>query len=505
MRANEKVVSGTVVSIVSLVLFLMAGFGYSQTGFEREITVGGEEGWDSVLTAGNVEFRPGRHDLDVAVLREQRFVPRADTDLLLQFDDSPVEDNAGNYTVIEHDVDRSSRFAQRGDAAGRFRGNETGIHLRPGALAAFRPGRVWDDISIEFWLNPARVQDGARILHWRGAIRQESGLLNQEVSVEVHRDRLRWNFDNVFVLPDLEPFRITIEARRGFVPDRWMHHRLEFSAGSGMVEYLVNGRTEAIEYATETGEPGGTVYIPYLGESSGDTLRIGAGFSGLIDELRIQEFRTTPSLLDRFSPSAGRVVTRGFDLERSGALVRELEYDRRLAENTDTGLFVRTGESIDRNGNVGGEWSVLESAEDLVGEQLERFVQFRMELYPDGSGERTPEIERLRMHYRPNRPPGPPGDVRAQAGDAHINLSWNRAPGTDVQGYRVYYGTRSGEFLGEDAEEGASPIDVGDRTEFELSGLDNGSLYYISVVAYDEAGGDDGTPSEEVTARPQGQ
>jgi hypothetical protein len=66
-----------------------------------------------------------------------------------------------------------------------------------------------------------------------------------------------------------------------------------------------------------------------------------------------------------------------------------------------------------------------------------------------------------------------------------VDLSWRTSPDRDTIGYLVYYGTSQGEFFGDDAALGASPINVGRRSSIRIDGLKNGVLYYFAVVAYD--------------------
>ena len=57
--------------------------------------------------------------------------------------------------------------------------------------------------------------------------------------------------------------------------------------------------------------------------------------------------------------------------------------------------------------------------------------------------------------------------------------------------------------MGTGSDQGDSPIDVGNVDRFQITGLDNGKLYYFSIVAYDSS-----TPphlsefAEEKSARP---
>lgn len=505
MRSIDEVFKPFIcrVLVAAIVLALPLATPAAVEGLEREIVVGGTAGWDDVRFARNVTFRPGRRDLDVAVLRDTAYLPRASTDLLLQFDDASVEDAAGNYSVLESDIDFTARNAQRGSYAARFLGSDTGIALSGGPLAAFRRGRVWDSFAVEFWLYPSRAHDSEGILRWRGGREVRGDLLDQRLTVELHRGHIRWRFENIFILPDFEPHEVELRSAREIVPNRWSHHRLEFDAGDGMLEYTVDGEPVAISYATDSGEPRDSVRLPHLGGDGTGLLRIGAGYSGLLDELRIEEFEPTESVLEKYPDRAGDLTTRAFDLDRSGATLRSIDLETLEPDNTGTALFMRTGTSVDASGAPHGDWTPVELDDRLDGIRLERFVQFRIELHTDGRRSATPEVERLSMHYIPNRAPGPPGRLSVTEGDGRLSLSWRRAPGVDVQGYRVYYGTRSGEYFGDDAAEGVSPIDAGDTTSFELTGLENGRTYYVTVVAYDEVADDAGTAAQEVRGRPR--
>ena len=66
-----------------------------------------------------------------------------------------------------------------------------------------------------------------------------------------------------------------------------------------------------------------------------------------------------------------------------------------------------------------------------------------------------------------------------------IQLQWNPVASSAVAGYKVYYSGTSPDtpLQGSGAQEGASPLDVGNVTSVTLSGLPL-SAYYIAVTAY---------------------
>ncbi|NIA18329.1 MAG: hypothetical protein GWO79_00385, partial [Actinobacteria bacterium] len=73
------------------------------------------------------------------------------------------------------------------------------------------------------------------------------------------------------------------------------------------------------------------------------------------------------------------------------------------------------------------------------------------------------------------------------AADAAITLTWDPpttnvdgTPLTDLEGYRVYYGTASGNY--------DTNIDATNVVSYEVEGLIPGNTYYFAVTAYDTSG-----------------
>jgi len=60
---------------------------------------------------------------------------------------------------------------------------------------------------------------------------------------------------------------------------------------------------------------------------------------------------------------------------------------------------------------------------------------------------------------------------------ASLHLSWTGNTETDLAGYKVYYGTSPGSY--------GDPVVLPDVTEYELSGLEEGTLYYVALTAFD--------------------
>lgn len=75
-----------------------------------------------------------------------------------------------------------------------------------------------------------------------------------------------------------------------------------------------------------------------------------------------------------------------------------------------------------------------------------------------------------------------------------VTLSWHPSPDENVAGYRVYYNSGETTFpIGVfGANEGTSPIDIGEMTTMTLTGLLSHEIYYFTVTSYDRSGNESG-------------
>jgi hypothetical protein len=401
--------------------------------------------------------------------------------------------------------------------------------------ALFAPGRHVRDFSLEFWLYPLNMENGEQILSWTAALPRTPGdYYVQYLHCSVVKNRLRWHFSDFFFAPgDGETLNIRMDGANPVVPKVWSHHLLRFDADTGLLEYLVDGRTEALVYTTVTGAEGEEPYAPLIGV--GGEFVMGKGYTGMIDEFRIhrryagrpgREFGAEGGI-QKYPPAGGRMETRTFDLgEDAGGILRlealggritlggnraRNEYagqgDFRFSDSSAVQFFMRTGDNPYRW--TGADWQVVVPGADLPPVFRGRYIQLAAVFYPSADGETSPYLEELRVRYRSQLPPAPPVRVNAFARDGTVELSWRDSSPSGAEGYLVYYGKAPGEYFGRDASQGPSPIDAGNRHTLRIEGLDNGTLYYFVIAAYG-SGGDPGSAttgrigefSREVTARP---
>jgi hypothetical protein len=429
----------------------------------------------------------------------------ADRDLAITFDGNAPYDQTGQWGVETIGPYVKSPQSRYGDGAGAFRAPATKLSLTRGTSRLFEPGIPMRDFTIEFWLKPTRADSGEIVFMWKASRRNGKTWSSQQVSCIILRNRLMFGFINFFTDPAGKATTINLQGRSVMVPSAWSHHLVRFDSATGLLEYLMNGKPEAVTYATPDGKLAGTIYTPVAGESG--RLEIAQNYSGLIDEFIIRPAFTEP-VLARYPASGGAIVSPIFDLGMTNSTIIGIESAVRTPGESAVHWSYRTGDTSAGWRDEAPEWipfqpGGIRSPDGLA--QKGRYLQLRMELFPDAQGEQSPVIASIRVRYEPDTPPPPPSGIRAVPGNSRITVRWSSVTESDVRGYVVYYGNSSGDYFGTDAVEGPSPVYVrsADISSLTLNGLKNGSLYFIAVAAIDGAEPPHiGEFSREITARP---
>jgi hypothetical protein len=524
------------------VLYLIWGVSGSLYGIgEKTIRLGGDSIWKMLDYRAGISEMPQVRPGPVLALSSTRNPAIYGLDLSLSFDEgNPVhfQDTAGHYRIT---ISPSLAIAVDHQARAGF-GSALFQSVLPGVVpegktatsgplviearntaALLAPHNRIYDFAMEFWMYPFNMENGEQILQWTASTKSAS----QRILCVASKNRLHWSFYNFFTSPDgAHRINIDIDGVSAVVPKTWSHHLVRFDSHTGMVEYLVNGKTECIEYATATKREGGEVYTPLAGE--GGRFVLGEVFSGMMDEFRVHGAQISGSGTQKYPLNGGRIETRALDLgngsngilkiEASGGKVSTVnarinnEFRRngrfRFSDDSEMQFFIRCSDNPYQWSNP---WQAVIPGAELSGTVKGRYVQLAVDFYPSASGESSPYLEEISITYLPDEPPLPPAQLIAVAMDGAVQLRWRSSPDLKTQGYLVYYGTSSDDYFGEDATMGVSPINVGKQNEIRIDGLRNGTLYYFRVAAYslrDTANPFQATPfhagefSREVRARP---
>jgi hypothetical protein len=427
--------------------------------------------------------------------QEYRVGPEAD--LIAEFNAPSASDATGHYAMsLSSGVALASSAARKGASGVSFRG-DGGVRFegRPGAL--FGANGEGSDFSIEFWLYPFAMSDGEIVLSWRSMRASSLGVVAQQALAVASGNSLSWSFVNFLESPDGRETRYVLSGRGLVVPKRWSHHLVRYDSGTGELEYLVDGRTEAVTHATSTGNERGTPYLPRVGTAA--PIEFCPSFRGYADCLRIASAYVEPASLGSYGTDPGAAVSPVIDLGTPNASLYSVGARRKAEGGSGVFFYYRLGESPYALRSA--DWIQFDPDKPLPGRPAGRYLQFRLELMPGPRGESTPTVSYLSIRYEPDSPPAPPSRVVAIPGDSQVTVRWTAVPEGDVVSYVVYYGYAPGEYSGVEALEGRSPVSAGPALSLTLRGLVNGRAYYFAVVAVDRAG-NEGKFSQEASARP---
>lgn len=484
--------------IIILSLFLAV----SAFAAEKEIIMGGKQGWPELARTNNVSEGVGKFGYQAMMLSTNSKPLDSNTDLYLSFEGKEVSDKTGNYSVTKN----TSLFSKKsimGRSAASFRGNDV-IRLRGGASSLFGTQGITGSFTIEFWMNPSIAENGEVVFSWRSSRTVSNYPLYQMISASFFSNHLQWNFTNVFNGYVDNEGEISLESYRTIIPDCWMHHLISFNADTGLLEYRINGELESLKYITTNyHETGGSVYSSFLGVPA--DIEICPQFTGFIDDFRISRgSRNSEGILmryDNFDVQGGRFETKPILLSK-GASIRRIDAIVSQPSQTDVEFYVRSGDNYYNWTDTEPQWIPVKNHEP-ISDTKGLYFQVAAELFPDGSGKKTPSVTELRIVYEDVPSPMPPFSLFAQAEDEAVTLSWEYSVDNSVGGYYIFYGERPGEYLGQEAVEGVSPVYAGSVTSAKLSGLKNGKIYYFAVASYSKY--DQrimGELSTEVFARP---
>ena len=518
---SEKISGFKILRFASVCLLSVSVFIAPSSSESKSIVLGGKNGWQPLSFEKGTERGVGKFGWESIELSTNSRRETEYTDLLLDFEKSSKSDLTGNYEILDSNFTFSKK-AKMGKRAALSTAHGTGMTLKGKSGSLFGTQGFSGSFSIEFWLCPSIAENGEKVFSWRSSRTIEDYVNYQMITASFFNNHLEWKFSNVFDGWTENHGEIVLSCQRTIVPNEWTHHTISFDEHTGLLEYRIDGKTEALRFMTESGhERHGSIFTPILGVPA--EIELCPLFTGSIDDFRIVRtsiegeassqaipaFKALPKAdnlsemkYDVYALSGGRIesqplsVNPGSKLERVDAVVS-------TPSETSVQLFVRGGDNYFEWTDKNPEWKSVNKDGTIDGEISARYFQVAADLYPDGSGKKSPSITEISLKYTETALPLPPFRISAAAGDSSVTLTWSHSLDDSVGGYYVYYGTRPGEYLGVGAVQGNSPVNAGNIATFTITGLKNGTVYYFAVATYSSS--DEsfiGTLSKEVSARP---
>lgn len=476
----------------------------------KEFVLGGKSGWNNLGVTENITTGKGRFGYECLELATNSFVFDETTDLLIDFESPANPISSGNYKIISNSMKNSTETLLE-KSAGLSR-NLGGMSILGQKGTYFGTEGLKGSFSIEFWLCPSVAENGETIINWESSKNVAGELIYQLLNCSFDGGHLDWTIINLFdsYINGSETGEIHLHGSSAVIPDKWSYHALSYDAETGILEYLVNGITEDICYMTSNGMESGEVNLVVLGTPA--QIELCTEYTGKIDEIRILRRPYSPpdyqsaemaGTLGRmlYTPAGGRFETLPIEVS-TGSVLNSLNAEVNIPLQTEVAFYVRSGDNFYEWDSEFPKWIPVENGQQLTGISG-KYYQIACELYPDGDGSVTPKVTQISLDFTELPEPLPPFIVKAEAGNGKVTVSWNYSVDDTAGGYYLYYGNRSGEYLGRVALEGNSPVNVGNATSYTLTGLQNGKIYYFAVAAWSAL--DErivGALSKEVYARP---
>lgn len=85
----------------------------------------------------------------------------------------------------------------------------------------------------------------------------------------------------------------------------------------------------------------------------------------------------------------------------------------------------------------------------------------------------------------------PPSSPPPISSTGSVTLSWAANSESDLAGYKIYFGTASGEYSAS-----GSPAIIGNATTYTVTGLQRNTTYFFALSAYDSAGNESALSAE---------
>ncbi len=430
-----------------------------------------------------------------------------DVDLIIHFDGAN-EKPLGNYMLTDGAVQPCFNTKIIGAASGNFKFNGGSLRLEPYSNAIFAPQNEPQDFEISFYIFPTMLDQNETVFYWSNSFVRDNEIVYQYINCSLDGERVKWVFRNFFFNDELNT--IILEGQRDLKVGKWYHIRVLYNFDESRLELIQDNVTQEIKHCSKDGLESYEPWTPVVGDNIKSGIIIGKSFNGKIDEFVIRKKFKEDLCVSRFGDSTGTLISKPFDLKYSGNYIKSIEADFDNQNYSNVNLFYRATE--DRFTQL--QWYNIEDIDgqrDMdIWQPLDkpfldnirgRYFQVMAIFYPGSSKNISPVLNKLSFSYEPNLPPMPPVYINVKPLNGSALIEWIPTISKNIVGFKIFYGTKSKTYT-----ESITVSEVnrnGNKMFFLVDGLENGVLYYFSVVAFDDAPVSQLSEfSKEVSARP---
>jgi len=417
--------------------------------------------------------------------------------------------NLNNYSLLYNNFIRNSYEKYAGNFSGKFVFSDHYIALKPNLNSIFYPGNEVGSFTIEFWLYPYKNYDYQYVVNYLGEDITDPEGKRYGFSIYTENGRLTFTFENFFFHSDKSKVKevIKLSEEKPLILYKWEHHAISYDSKTGRLSIFRNGIEEKTIWLTENGKRGKSIFYPYVNPYLNSSLLIGKRGYFLLDNFKVlKEFKENYNLRKFYSEEAF-FVSHVFKITENCFTIKEIN----LTGKYDNFSFIKLGYRISKDvfspDDNKLQWVYINPRDyKLPLEFTEgKYIQFKLVFYPE-TVDNDIRVYSIGIKYVLDETPYVPQIVKTIPLDGGVEIYWMPSPEEDIEGYEIYYGHKSKNYICNDAEEGPSPIFVKKTTKgFELQkfklSLMNEKPYFISIRTVDR-NGHKSPYSQEVFVRP---
>lgn len=286
------------------------------------------------------------------------------------------------------------------------------------------------------------------------------------------KEKIKFEFFHFFSNKSKRIPYFEIYTRDIIEKNQYYNIMLRYQAAEGSLTLFLNGIEQNKVYVTSTGRSNGTVFKPAFHRWDRSPVVLSRNFIGSIDEVIFSNriLSLDPSAgnygkiyeqNNRYAQKKGIILGNVHKLQYSRSKITRIEYHSDEPSSSDVDLFFRssnkpfradTDESILPFRKISENQRVKDNKTKRPPNEEAKYYQFKAVLFADSSGENTPSLDSVKMHYLDNPPPAAPKFLSAyKVSENEVRLVFMRNNEMDVLNggkYMVYYGVRPFEPLG---------------------------------------------------------
>ncbi len=442
---------------------------------------------NSIYFKNNVEVNYVNNSPVYYTLKKEKYKIDNNTDLYLSFDNTKNYDETGNYKFIYNNYHKSKNKAVN-DTSAYFIGNKERVELIGTENSFFQSGMTLGSFSISFWIYTSSFSNNEIVLKIGSEFYNKNmdTVEDQSIIAKMIDGKLLWEFKNIFSTSDIKINSIKVEPYSRIIPEQWTHINLVYDAHTGIIREYINNEEEGIIIATLDKSLNSTVLNLQYHHSNRCVIMIAPSFYGAIDEFYIIK-KAEKIFTNKYTSNTGELISRVEDFGTGGINIYDINTSDTIEKNSDIIYYYRYSDKpFNENDEISKEinWKKLDS-EDISTKNI-RFFQWKVILLSGDNKNYSSKFRGINIKYTLNNPPATPAGLKVIYKDDKIFIKWKLNSEKDLKGYKIYYGTKSNNYFGIDANQGESPIDVGLVNTFEITGFKKNVIYYFTITAYDD-------------------